>query len=80
MFLNIIQYQSGALAFLIVYFLGEMFVFILELVVFLLVLRKQKEEQEKSYGVVRIICYTICANLLSFVAGGYLALLLPILF
>ncbi len=79
-FLNVIQYQSGALAFLIVYFLGEMFVFMLEVVVFLLVLRKQREEQEKSYGIVRIICYTICANLLSFVAGVYLALLLPIIF
>ena len=75
--LNVINYNSGPLAFTFFYVLFELIVFALEAVLYCTILKRLSEKKkEDAY----YILYSFVANLISFGAGLFLAAKLPGMF
>ena len=75
--LNVINYNSGPLAFTFFYVLFELIVFALEAVLYCTILKRLSEKKkEDAY----YILYSFVANLISFGAGLFLAAKLPSMF
>lgn len=75
--LNVINYQSGSLAFTFYYILLEIAVFVVEAFLYCALLRRYGETGE-SGG--KVVGYAFCANLLSFLSGLILAHVIPGIF
>ena len=75
--LNIINYNSGRIAFVLFYILFEIIVAIIEAIVLLVFLNKISVKQRKRW---LIVVYVILANVVSFWSGLYLADWLPGIF
>lgn len=75
--LNIINYRSGAMAFVISYILLEMVVFTIEAIVYKILIPRVSEKQQKGG---KVIWYALVANVVSFVAGFWLAQRIPGIF
>ena len=75
--LNIINYNSGRIAFVLFYILLEIIVTIIEAIVLLVFLNKISVKQRKRW---LMIVYVVLANLVSFWSGLYLADWLPGIF
>ena len=75
--LNIINYNSGPLAFTVFYALLEIAVFVIEAFLYCRVLKKVSEQQKKNWY---YVMYSFVANLVSFGAGFFLARVLPGIF
>ena len=75
--LNIINYNSGRIAFVLFYILFEIIVAIIEAIVLLVFLNKISIKQRKRW---LMIVYVILANVVSFWSGLYLANWLPGIF
>ena len=75
--LNVINYNSGPLAFTFFYVLFELIVFALEAVLYCTILKRisEKKKEDAYY-----ILYSFVANLISFGAGLFLAAKLPGMF
>ena len=75
--LNVVEYRSGSLALIITYFELELMIFVIEAFLYAMVLpiiSKQKARRLPAVG------YAFFANLMSFMAGMFLALVLPMFF
>ena len=68
--LNIINYNSGPLAFTVFYALFEIVVFAMEAVLYCKILKKASERQKKNWY---YVTYSFAANSVSFGAGFFLA-------
>ena len=75
--LNIINYNSGRIAFVLFYILLEIIVTIIEAIVLLVFLNKISVKQRKRW---LMIVYVVLANVVSFWSGLYLADWLPGIF
>ena len=75
--LNIINYRAGMLAFVLCYILFELIVFIIEAVVYSIWLRRVSVKPKKVWV---CVVYALVANVVSFLAGYNLALVIPSLF
>lgn len=75
--LNIINYNSGPLAFTVFYALFEIVVFAMEAVLYCKILKKASERQKKNWY---YVTYSFAANSVSFGAGFFLARALPGIF
>lgn len=75
--LNIINYNSGRIAFVLFYILFEIIVTIIEAIVLLVFLNKISVKQRKRW---LMIVYVVLANVVSFWSGLYLADWLPGIF
>lgn len=75
--LNIINYNSGRIAFVLFYILFEIIVAIIEVIVLLVFLNKISIKQRKRW---LMVVYVIFANVVSFWSGLYLADWLPGIF
>lgn len=75
--LNIINYRSGMLAFVLSYILFELIVFAIEAVVYSVWLRRVSEKPKKVWV---CVVYALVANAVSFLVGYNLALVIPSLF
>ena len=71
--LNFTNYNSGRLMLLINYILLELLVLIIEMITYLLLIRKY----DKSYSKARIILYAILANISSFILGYIILTYVP---
>ncbi len=76
--LNLVGYFSGPLATLLLYFLLELLIFVVEAVLYAMLL--PKHTRRRPTGPVRAALYAFSANLLSLLAGVALMLLLPGMF
>lgn len=74
--LNIINYNSGPLAFTVFYALLEIAVFAMEAVLYCKILKKESEKQRNWY----YVTYSFAANSVSFGTGFFLARILPGIF
>ena len=75
--LNVVNYHSGYLAFILSYILFELIVFAVEAVAFAALLYRFSEKEQKRG---KIIFYAFAANALSFVLGFWLARIIPGIF
>ena len=75
--LNLINYKNGAFAFIFYYIEFEFIVFAIEAVVYAILLKRISEEKI-STG--EAVCYAFVANIVSFVAGGVIATVVPGMF
>ena len=75
--LNIINYNSGQLAFFIFYILFELIVIVLEAIIYCIWMRKLSEKQKANWF---YILYSFVANSVSFGAGMLIARWLPGIF
>lgn len=75
--LNIINYNSGELAFVVFYILFEMLVFALEAVLYCIWMKKLSDKPKKNWF---YIIYSLLANGVSFGAGIIVARILPGIF
>ena len=75
--LNIINYYSGSWAFVFGYILLELVVFVVEAVVFSALFRRFSEKEHK---LAKVIFFALAANVLSFILGYWLSLLIPGIF
>lgn len=75
--LNIINYNSGPLAFAVFYVLLEIVVFVLEAVLYCTILKKASETKKKNWF---YVVYSFAANSVSFAAGFCLARIIPGIF
>lgn len=75
--LNIINYNSGPLSFTILYILLEIFVFVLESIIYSMHMNKISE---KTHKISFYILYAFAANAISFVSGILVAHILPGIF
>ena len=75
--LNIINYNSGSMAFSIFYVLLEIVVFILEAILYCTLLKKASITKKKNWY---YVLYSFIANLVSFVAGLIIANVIPGIF
>ena len=75
--LNIINYNSGPLAFTVFYALLEIVVFAMEAVLYCKILKQVSEQQKKDWY---YVTYSFVANSVSFGAGFFLARILPGIF
>ena len=75
--LNIINYNSGSMAFSIFYVLLEIVVFILEAILYCTLLKKASITKKKNWY---YVLYSFIANLVSFVAGMIIANVIPGIF
>ncbi len=76
-FLNIINYNSGELAFIIFYVLLEIVVFIIEAILYCKVMKKYNEKQKADWF---YVLYALIANAVSFGAGLVAADIIPGIF
>ena len=75
--LNIINYNSGAIAFVLSYILFEVIVFVIEAVLYCIVLKKISEQRKAGWF---YVLYALVANAISFGAGLFVAKILPGIF
>lgn len=75
--LNMINYNSGPLAFTVFYVLLEIVIFAMEAVLYCKILKKASEQQKKNWY---YVTYSFVANSISFGAGFFLARILPGIF
>lgn len=75
--LNVVNYKNGYLAFIAAYFVLELIVFVLEAIVYSLLLNKLSERKHKKW---LAAVYALVANTASFVAGFALAVMIPGIF
>jgi len=75
--LNVINYNSGQMAFVMNYVLFEVIVFAIEAIVYCKWLKKLSEQPKKNWF---YVVYALAANAISFVAGLYVAELIPGIF
>ena len=75
--LNVINYNSGPLAFVLFYVLFEIIVFALEAILYCTILKKVSEKPKKNWY---YVLYAFVANALSFGAGFVIARILPGIF
>lgn len=75
--LNIINYNSGAMAFTIFYVLLEVVVFIVEAILYCTLLKKASMKKKKNGY---YVLYSFIANLVSFIAGMIIANVIPGIF
>ncbi len=76
-YLNIVNYESGPFAFIMMYFILELIVFLFETVIDSLFLNKLSEQKHKKW---LPAVYAIAANTASFAAGFALAVIIPGIF
>ncbi len=75
--LNVINYNSGQLAFTVFYILFELLVFAVEAVLYCRLLKKKSEKERANWF---YVLYALIANAVSFGAGFLIAQLLPGIF
>lgn len=75
--LNIINYNSGSMAFTIFYVLLEVVVFIVEAILYCTLLKKASMKKKKNWY---YVLYSFIANLVSFTAGMIIANVIPGIF
>ena len=75
--LNIINYNSGSMAFTIFYVLLEVVVFIVEAILYCILLKKASMKKKKNWY---YVLYSFIANLASFTAGMIIANVIPGIF
>ena len=75
--LNVINYNAGPLAFVVFYVLLEIIVFMIEAILYCIILKKVSEQPKKNWY---YTLYAFVANALSFGAGIILARILPGMF
>lgn len=75
--LNIINYNSGSMAFTIFYVLLEVVVFIVEAILYCILLKKASMKKKKNWY---YVLYSFIANLVSFTAGMIIANVIPGIF
>ena len=75
--LNIINYNSGSMAFTIFYVLLEVVVFIVEAILYCTLLKKASMKKKKNWY---YVLYSFIANLVSFIAGMIIANVIPGIF
>ena len=75
--LNVINYNAGPLAFIVFYVLFEIIVFVIEAILYCIILKKVSEKPKGNWY---YILYAFAANVLSFGAGFILARILPGMF
>ena len=75
--LNLVNYNLGQQAFLIRYFLYEFIVFAVEAILLSKVLNRLSIKERPKW---LIVLYTFIANVVSFIAGVYIAHLIPGIF
>ena len=75
--LNIINYNSGSMAFTIFYVLLEVVVFIVEAILYCILLKKASMKKKKNWY---YVLYSFIANLASFIAGMIIANVIPGIF
>lgn len=75
--LNVINYNSGPLAFVLNYILLEIIVFVIEAVLYCTILKKVSEPPKKNWY---YVLYALVANAVSFGAGFIVAQMLPGIF
>ena len=75
--LNVINYNSGALAFVIFYVLFEMAVFVIEAILYCTIMKNISEQPKKNWF---YVLYALIANAVSFGAGFIVAQMLPGIF
>lgn len=75
--LNVINYNSGQLAFVVFYVLFEIIVFVLEAVVYCVWMKKLSQQPKKNWF---YVLYALVANVVSFTTGLLIAQWLPGIF
>ena len=75
--LNIVEYRSGSLALMIHYFNLELLILVIEAFLYAAILPSISEKRVKKLSAVM---YAFVANLMSFIVGMFLAMILPIFF
>ncbi len=75
--LNIVNYESGFLAFMVFYFWGEVIVFFIEVVLHNVLLNRFGEKPVPFW---KTSIYALVANVVSFICGIYLAAEFPVIF
>ena len=75
--LNVINYNSGELAFVIFYILFEIAVFVIEAILYCTIMKKISEQPKKNWF---YVLYALIANAVSFGAGFIVAQMLPGIF
>ncbi len=75
--LNVINYNSGELAFVVFYILFEIAVFVIEAILYCTIMKKISEQQKKNWF---YVLYALIANAVSFGAGFIVAQMLPGIF
>ncbi len=75
--LNVINYNSGELAFVVFYILFEIAVFVIEAILYCTIMKKISEQPKKNWF---YVLYALIANAASFGAGFIVAQMLPGIF
>ncbi len=75
--LNIVNYESGQLAFSLMYIQLEILVFVIEAVLFGIFMNRLSEKKRKTYT---YILYALVSNLVSFISGMLIAQIIPGIF
>ena len=75
--LNVINYNSGELAFVVFYILFEIAVFVIEAILYCTIMKKISEQPKKNWF---YVLYALIANAVSFGAGFVVAQMLPGIF
>lgn len=75
--LNVINYNSGELAFVVFYILFEIVVFVIEAILYCTIMKKISETPKKNWF---YVLYALIANAVSFGAGFIVAQMLPGIF
>ncbi len=75
--LNVINYNSGELAFVVFYILFEIAVFVIEAILYCTIMKKISEQPKKNWF---YVLYALIANAVSFGAGFIVAQMLPGIF
>ena len=79
--LNIVNYNLGALSFIIAFFLFEVIVFVIEAIVYSIFIGRVSAPQRKGIEFKALcIAYALIANLASYAAGFAIAQLFPGMF
>ena len=75
--LNVVNYTSGSLWFILAYFAGEFLVLLIESSTYCFLLRRFSEKPQRIW---KILLYALTANVISFGAGWWLAQSMPGIF
>lgn len=75
--LNYVNYTSGSMLFGFAYILGELLVLILEAIIYCCLIGRFSKKSERR---VKVVCYAIVANVVSFFVGYWLAEKIPGIF
>lgn len=77
-FLNVVNYTSGSLAFILMYINAEIIVFVIEAVIYAGILPEPAEGEKPKRG--KAVLYALTANAVSFALGFAIAWLIPGIF